>query len=268
MNNCVEEIKVTKCKLCPLCKNDVETLEDSHILPKQLYKFLRQKKLDIIQHDKKTDKLIISDKQWKEYLLCGECEDLFQKKEHKFSLFQRAIERLDRSDREKLICRYSDHPNDFKVNFSPNFLKKDNLDTIKYFVLSILIRQHYLSPLKFSDEIIFQIERYLKDPTVKFPVDMVINFHSGKQEFPAFTAPIILDQIDNKHVSFLAFNMFVHITFTDNKIQRYETISCTPEDFYEPDYRNLPFNQMIKEARKLYQKTEKTPKVMKFFEGL
>lgn len=268
MSSIDEEIQVTKDKKCPLCKNDVDILEDSHILPKQLYKFLHQKKLNMIQHDKNTDKLIISDKQWKVHLLCGECEDLFQVKEREFNLFLRKIDKLDSSEIEKLSCRYSDYPNYLKANLSNGLLKKVDLDTVKYFVLSIIIRQHYLSPLDFSDDLILRIEKYLKNPTDKFPVDMVIYFHSGKNEFPAFSAPVILDKIDNKHISFLCINMFVHITFTDKVKQRYETIICAPEDFYMPHSQNLPFNQMIKGARKLFQETEQTPKVKKFFESL
>lgn len=268
MSNIDEEIEIIEKKKCPLCKNDVDILEESHILPKQLYKFLNQKKLNMIQHDKKTDKLVISDKQWKEHLLCGECEDLFQVKEREFNLFLRKIDQLDSSEIKKLVCRYSDYRHDLKVNLSGGLLKKVDLDTVKYFVLSIVIRQHYVSPVNFSDDLIFRIENYLKNPAQKFPVDMVILFHSGNHEFPAFSAPVILDKIDNKHISFLCINMFVHITFTDKVKQTLETISCMPEDFYNPHSQNLPLNQMIKEARKLFQDTEQTPKVKEFLESL
>jgi len=264
-----EELEVTKKHKCPLCKNDVATLEESHILPRQLYKFLHQKKMNMIQHDKKTNKLIISDKQWKEYLLCGECEDLFQIKERDFNLFLRKIDRLDCSEINKLACRYNNCPHGgFKVNLSGGLLKKIDLDIVKYFVLSIVIRQHYLSSLDFSNDLIFRIENYLKNPSHDFPIDMTIYFHSGKHEFPAFSAPIISDKIDNKHISFLCINMFVHITFKDKLKQIYETISCLPEDFYKPHSQNLPFKKMIQEARKLFQETEKTPKVKNFFDSL
>jgi hypothetical protein len=268
MSTIDEKIEVIEKKKCPLCKNDVDILEDSHILPKQLYKFLHQKKMNMIQHDKKTDKLIISNKQWKEYLLCGKCEDLFQVKERDFNLFLRKIDQLDSREINKLSCRYSDSSNDFKVNLSGGLLEKVDLDTVKYFVLSIMIRQHYLSPVDFSDDLILRIENYLKNPDQKFPVDMVIFFHSGNHEFPAFSAPVILDKIDNKHISFLCINMFVHITFTDKVKQTFETISCLPEDFYNPHSQNLPFNQMITDVRKLFKETEQTPKVKKFFESL
>lgn len=268
MTKIEEEIEVTEKKQCPLCKNDVDILEDSHILPKQLYRFLHQKKMKMIQYDKKTNKLIIDDKQWKEYLLCGECEDLFQVKERDFNLFLRKIDQLDSSEVEKLVCLYSDYPYDLNVNLSNGLLKKVDLDTVKYFVLSIMIRQHYLSPLNFSGDLILKIENYLKNPAYKFPVDMVIYFNSSKHEFPAFSEPVILDKIDNKHISFLCINMFVYINFTDKAQQKYEKISCLPEDFYNPDSQNLPFKQMISEMRKLLQETEHTPKVKNFFESL
>jgi len=268
MSKIDEEIEVTEKKKCPLCKNDVDILEDSHILPKQLYKFLHQKKMNMIQHDKKTDKLIISNKQWKEHLLCGKCEDLFQVKERDFNLFLRKIDKLGSSEIEKLVCLYSDYPYDFKINFSKGLVEKVDLDTVKYFVLSIMIRLHYISPLNFSDDLILRIEKYLKNPSHKFPVDMSIQFHSGKHEFPAFSAPEILDKLDKKYVSFLCINMFVNISFTDKIKQRCERISCVPEDFYKPHSHNLPLNWFTQVARKLFQETEQTPKVKKFFESL
>lgn len=268
MSNINKEVKVNELKNCPLCKNDVEFLEHSHILPKQLYKFLHQKKLNIIQYDKKTNKLIISDRQWKEHLLCGKCEDLFQGKERIFNLFLRKIDQLDISEIKKLDCIYIDNRYDLKVNLSGGLLNKANLDTVKYFVLSIMIRQHYVSPVNFSDDLILRIENYLKDPTQKFPVDMVISFHSGNYEFPIFCAPVILDQIDNKYISFLCINMFVHITFTDKVKQTLEIIKCIPEDFYNPHSQNLPFNEMIKDVRKLVRETEQIPKLKNFFDSL
>lgn len=268
MNEITEDVQAIELKQCPLCKNKVELLEESHILPKQLYKFLKQQRFDLIQHDIEKDKLIISDKQWKIYLLCGDCEDLFQKKEQRFSIFQRKISNLKPHQMKNLHCRYTEKLNSLKVNLSPEILTKADLDIVKYFVLSILIRIHYLKPLNFSEENILALENYLRYPNKKFPVDMNIYFHTNEKKFPAFGSPFVLDQLENKHISFLAFDLFVYITFVDSNIPKFETINCTTEDFYNPDKRNLPFNSYIEDARKTYQSAEKTAKVQKIFDEL
>jgi hypothetical protein len=67
-----------KCALC----NKVTELEESHIIPKFVFKWLKETTPTAIRNLGTPNKRVQDG--FKEYLLCHECEDLFNKWETKF----------------------------------------------------------------------------------------------------------------------------------------------------------------------------------------
>ncbi len=70
-------------KQCALCRQEVEELELSHIVPKFVVRYLKKTSIGAIRNLESPDK-VVQDSE-KHYLLCGDCEDLFSIYETKFA---------------------------------------------------------------------------------------------------------------------------------------------------------------------------------------
>lgn len=70
-------------KQCALCRETVEVLELSHMVPKFVVRYLKKTSVSAIRNLDNPDR-VVQDSE-KHYLLCGKCEDLFSTYETKFA---------------------------------------------------------------------------------------------------------------------------------------------------------------------------------------
>ncbi|QNU67373.1 hypothetical protein EHE19_002190 [Ruminiclostridium herbifermentans] len=70
-------------KQCALCRQEVEQLELSHIVPKFVVRYLKKTSIGAIRNLQNPDK-VVQDSE-KHYLLCSDCESLFNVYETKFA---------------------------------------------------------------------------------------------------------------------------------------------------------------------------------------
>ncbi len=116
-----QERPVRRCALC----HEIRELEESHIIPKFVFRHLRKTSQGALRSLDNPNK-VIQDSE-KHYLLCGECEDLFSTYETKFA--------------NKIFYPYQ-----------KNAVKEFNYDSdIYYFLTSVSWRSLYLDILDFVE---------------------------------------------------------------------------------------------------------------------
>ncbi|CRJ41876.1 hypothetical protein EU766_20725 [Salmonella enterica subsp. enterica serovar Typhimurium] len=167
---------------CPMCREEVDKLEDSHFLPKQIYRRARNmvaegKNLNMT--DKEGNTFILS-KEVKSYLLCKDCEGKLSKYGEN-SYARMCLPPLNRADvskffkiaKGKVIPFWNNASLDPRiapnVSIGSGFLQGIDVDSIYYLAISILWRATFdvwngCIPIKINEEAKEELRAYLLDP--------------------------------------------------------------------------------------------------------
>lgn len=241
---------------CKLCQKD-EELQNSHIIPRFLYKFM-QKTTDnqIAQFDGLKNLWQISNRQLKAKLFCRGCEQLLGKNETEFSKIFHNINEQEPAQRQPygnlnnlvlelkndsfLREKYTQEEIIYTANQilkSSPFYNKNNV--VKYFAISYIFRELLRNNYKIPDYYIDRLRNYLLNiEYFDFMID--IRLHNSPCSFNLFTTVIVMDGLEDwKHFAFYLPNMLFHIAFSIK--------DEIPNEFIEPMI--FPDNLFCDEAR-------------------
>ncbi|MGB5854909.1 MAG: hypothetical protein WBH20_06590 [Oceanisphaera sp.] len=239
---------------CKLCKSSGE-LKKSHIIPKFLYRYLYRyiQKIESgnkpIQFNSELNLLQRSDRQWKEYMFCGECEELLSKNETKFSKIFHDIVSAKSDDR----VRFSYSQNiDIDVNelnksiglsaeeidnfLSGYYFDSEKADVVRYFAISYVIRTIYLSReyVEISDNLISQLESMLYGNNLS-SAKVVMTVNTGKDYKAVFSAFCLDSDKRFKHFVFILPEIKMHLILDEELKYDASELLVLPSDLYKED---------------------------------
>lgn len=235
--------------ICRLCKESKE-LKESHVIPKLIYRYMRRHQdgtnnlNGLLVLDSKQNKIDVTQRQWKSFLFCGDCESVLSKNETKFARILHDINRLDK-DEVKKTSYCTDHYSVFSelkkspVNISFDILKQalesgyfneKNTETLKYFAASFLLRQLYIIEHKLGEKEVEMLESYILGKG-DGNFSLIVNLNAG-EDFWAFCSSLTLDhQDDFKHYNFVVPNIWFHLIFDTNNKMGVQKVLIQPDDF-------------------------------------
>lgn len=257
---------------CPLCKNTTEKLIDSHVLPQQFYKLINElnKKnsikhgnklqLEKIQLNPKKNKLMNTDKEWKEHLLCEDCEILFRTKERELNLFLREMFGLNKRTTTK------------------NGLTHKYAQDIKYTILSIFIRQYYSKKYTLEERrannfnsipktVIEKIEQYLQGKSDIY-IDMIIQINRHSDHCCIFTEVLHNCQNGTYLFSILLFDICILITYNPQNLTQKDSYLPVHLDFRQTTPKDFPINMHLEATKQIIKNTDMSSKTAQFFNSL
>ncbi len=228
---------------CKLCDKDNMELKDGHILPKHLYSFINTDNNGFYSYNGTlgdTGLLQITQRQFKKYLFCKPCEDLLSDKETHVPNYLRFINSTPLKDRELFSTKI---PLDPSIVIMKEFIKsqttnkgtifdyfdKNKLDIIKFYSLSILLRQYFFDPqTNLPHEMASRIKNYINGKNI-LNVQMSVLINTNKNDFHLVSMPYNL----NSDGFFIVVCVFTICLFT-----------CTIERINQLRMMNMLFFQM------------------------
>lgn len=208
---------MTQCKLC----GDERDLQESHIIPRFLYKYmLKVTDGNITQFDGRINLWQNSNRQLKKKLLCFDCEQLLSKNETQFSDVFKQVNAAD--DKSQFV--YAELDSEALDKFVSlgygkadieNMLKanplQEKLSILEYFSISYIYRELLNNSYTIPSSEVEKIKRYLLKKDA-LPFMLNIRVHDSKPSFNFFTTAIVMDTLDDwKHFVFYIPNMQFHI---------------------------------------------------------
>ncbi|PMG47497.1 hypothetical protein BCU90_11710 [Vibrio lentus] len=252
---------------CRLCKETKE-LKGSHVIPKLIYRYMRRHQDDthnlngLLVLDSEKNKIDVTQRQWKSFLFCNDCEILLSKNETKFARILCDINSLDK-DEIKKTSYSTDHDSLFlelkkskcKINFDmfkkvleSGYFNEDNAETLKYFAASFVLRQLYIIDHNLGGKEIEMLESYIFGKAVG-NFSLIVNLNAG-EDFWAFCSSLTIDQLDDfKHYNFVVPNIWFHLIFDINNTMGIPKVLIQPDDFKNNDVIVNLLSQFYKDAQ-------------------
>lgn len=253
--------KITKCQLC----GSQEPLQDSHIIPHFLYKYMsRHLKSEFdgdkpIQFDSKLNLIQRSDRQWKEKMFCWDCEQLLSKNEKLFSEIFKDIASCHKNNRIKFAYRYGMEleqldkelgfsKQDIKLLLDNSYLNIERANIIRYFAISYIIRFIYLSNVKVSEHLLRHIEGILYGlPLDSVKVIMTVN--TGN-DFKMISSVYPLDDDPRfKHFLFVMPEIKIHLIIDEKLEFEGSKVLVLPDDLFKDTDLIKLFSSTVKGMR-------------------
>ncbi|HIF5693407.1 TPA: hypothetical protein ACX3DQ_004550 [Vibrio parahaemolyticus] len=231
--------------VCKLCKNEVNDLQDSHIIPKLLYRFMRRhqdsaKDINgLLSINSEIQKLDVTQRQWKKLIFCKSCEGILSKNETKFARILHDVNSmsLERRSKESFTTNIKGVPipkgyslveiiNAYKNNYFDYGVTED----LKYFAASYVLRQIYLIDHQLGDDEISMLEKYiLGKGSGDFSLLVALN-SGGSFKCVCSSIPVDMKK-DFKHYNLILPEMWFHLIFDINKKWREHHVHILPNDF-------------------------------------
>ena len=242
-------MEITMPNSCRLCKETKE-LKDSHVIPKLIYRYMRRHQDDthnlngLLVLDSKKNKIDVTQRQWKSFLFCSECELVLSKNETKFARILHDVNRLDKdevkkngysTDHDSLFLELKKSQGNisfdiFKQALELGYFNENNTETLKYFAASFVLRQLYIIEHRLGKKEIEMLENYiLGQGDGNF--SLIVNLNTG-EDFWVFCSSLTIDQLDDfKHYNFVVPNMWFHLIFDTNNTMGIPKVLIQPDDF-------------------------------------
>ncbi|RZG16722.1 hypothetical protein EXT47_05185 [Pseudoalteromonas sp. CO342X] len=230
--------------ICKLCK-EKKDLKSSHLIPKLLYRYLRKKQGNnenlngLLILDSKNNKIDVTQRQWQKHIFCHDCEILLSKNETKFARILRDINDIEKKELKKTsyITDYEKVKgvmsfDEFKQTLEAGYFNKENVETLKYFSASFLLRQLYVIEHNLAKEDMKMLEDYILGQG-EGNFNLFVNLNIEK-DFLTFCSSIPLDKQDDfKHYNFIVPNVWFHLIFDRDASLGKPNVMITPSDFYK-----------------------------------
>ncbi|EFO1599799.1 hypothetical protein DWS26_23725 [Escherichia coli] len=252
--------------ICPMCRKEVDKLEDSHFFPKQVYRRARNmvakgKNLNMI--DKDGNSYILS-KEVKSYLLCKDCEGKLSRYGENYYA-RMCLPPLNRVDVPKffkiaigkLIPFWYSASLDLKrvpsVSIGSGFLQGIDVDSIYYFAISILWRATFdvwngYLPIKINEDVKEELRAYLLDPEnndLSYKVEIAPSFW--------FSRFGVIFPVETKRPNFYFFSIFdfdfyINLTAKVRKLSNNVALHVLA-DSYRSQYAYAALKRIIENAK-------------------
>ncbi|MBB1329500.1 hypothetical protein H5087_09085 [Pseudoalteromonas sp. SR43-7] len=245
---------MNKCKLC----NQVSELQQSHIIPRFVYKYmLITTGNDITQYDGNLNLWQKTSRQFKECLFCTHCEQLLGMNENQFSKIFKEIN----ASTDKTIFVYTQMNDEILKTFeSTNFTETDikeflisnplhgKMPIFEYFAISYIYRELVRKEYNIDKNIIDKFRNYLLNKN-ECQFMLTVRVHNREGDFDMCSTVIVMDDLpDFKHFVFylpnLQFHFAIHVHNTPSDLVKTVII---PSDFFNDEIETL---QLIKEFQK------------------
>lgn len=257
---------------CKLCDKDNIELKDGHILPKHLYSFINTDNNGFYSYNGTlgdTGLLQITQRQFKKYLFCKPCEDLLSDKETHVPNYLRFINSTPLKDRELFSTKIPLDPSivimkEFMKSQTSNkgtifdYFDKNKLDIIKFYSLSILLRQYFFDPkTNLPHEMASRIKNYINGKNM-LNVQMFVLINTNKNDFPLVSMPYNLNSDGFFHSSLCIHNMFIHLHYREDQSIKNDEYVVLPDDFYNLHETSIPLKASLEYFRKYLRTAKKS----------
>ncbi|GHY44828.1 hypothetical protein FXE31_14105 [Vibrio cholerae] len=257
---------------CALCKKDVSDLQESHIIPKLLYRYMRryQDELNningLISNVPGSSKLDITQRQWKKLLFCRKCEGILSINETKFARILHDINKKTPQERSAEFF----NTNIASMTIPPGvdalsvaklyrgmYFDFESAEVLKYFSASYVLRQLYLIEHNLGAKEIDMLEKYvLNHGPGNFT--LIVYLNKGNT-FKSVCSSMAIDSLkDFKHYNFYLPEMWFHLIFDVRKVLDKSHVLIMSKDF-EKEYS---ISLLLKEALKKFTLTDKAKKAL------
>lgn len=251
------------CKLCGVKCN----LQDSHIIPKFLYKYMINITDDnLTQFMGGLNLWQKSNRQLKETLLCSDCEQRLGNNETAFSdIFKNINLTTDRN-----VFTYGELGEaDYNELLKKGFTKKDidnelikspiasKIDVIRFFAISYIFRElvrnkRNNNSYKIHNSDIDRIRNFLMgSDNLRFMLN--VHIHNDKPEFNLFSTVMVMDGLpDWKHYVFYIPNMLFHVAInTKEESNKLYKTSITPSNLFHDEIDTLKLIKKLQSDAKI-----------------
>ncbi|MDA0697470.1 MAG: hypothetical protein O2793_13815 [Proteobacteria bacterium] len=197
------------------------------------------------------DIIQLSQRQVKKHLLCFDCEQKLGEVETRVANYFHQINKIQPIDRSWLSCIFPQEPivcelikeNSKLINNEQlkllNYFDQKKIEDLKYYYLSIILRQYYYEDKENLPEIVINsLENYILNKG-QFFAEITLLINNNIKNFDVAMFPYSINHNSYYHTHIFFPNIFIHAHFKSDDTLKGDKFISTIDDFFD-DKNCLP----------------------------